>query len=449
MFKQVLLSFFLYAGLLLATNGPAGAQSPTTAPRLEVERIDLLGRKKTRPQVIYRYLTFSRGDSITAADIERNWTRLMQTGFFKQVDIYTRPGSARGKIIVIVEVEERRWPYVQFEGGHSDLDGWYFVPLSVRFDNMLGRGQLWGIQFVLGDRVSKLRLAYSHPSIFDDALNLGIELYGGSRDFIHYINAQELVQRVEMNGSKLRLGGNHGLLRYFFFEYHKATYTPSPEARYTQFDSVLTANRFPRALRADLQATRVAAFSLGLQADFRDNVHYPTSGLWGALTFEKAHEELGSEVNFNRYLADVRFYQRMTGMAVLALHARFNHATDDAPFYQRYYLAGANSLRGYSERRLTPVGYGNTLLLGQAELRLPFSGNRVRRPSAVGVLFFDIGGIWQTGEAIRYDTMFRSIGFGFRFKLPIIGLMRFDFAFPLNKFEDKDFKLHISLGHAF
>ncbi len=443
-------AFFLFFAVALAEIPPsANAQHPPRSPRLKVERIEFVGRQKTRAEVIYRYLTFRAGDQITAADIEKNWSRLMRTGFFKQVDIYTRPGSERGKIIVVIEIQERRWPYIQFEGGHSDLDGWYFVPVSVRFDNILGRGQLWGAQLVFGDRVSKVRIAYTHPSIFDDAMKLDIELYGGNRQFIHYLNGQELTQDVEMNGARLHLSGNHGILRYFFFDYRRANYTPSPRARYTQFDSTLQGLRLPRPLRTDLPPKRIAAFSLGLQFDFRDNVHYPTAGVWGALSFEKAHEELGSEANFDRVLADVRLYRRLTGMTVVALHARMNYASQDAPFYQRYYLAGANSLRGYSERRLTPVGYGNTLLLGQAELRFPFSGKRVRRPSAVGVLFFDIGGIWKTGQTIRYDSMFRSVGFGFRFKLPVIGLVRFDFAFPLNKFEDKDFKFHISLGHAF
>ncbi|MCG8603432.1 hypothetical protein MJD09_00315, partial [bacterium] len=97
-----------------------------------IERVRIEGASKTSHDVIRRYLTIARGDTIVMARLlwllEQDGRRLSQTNFFKQVDYFTEPGSERGLLVVVFDIQERRWPYFQFEGGHNDLDGWFFVP---------------------------------------------------------------------------------------------------------------------------------------------------------------------------------------------------------------------------------------------------------------------------------------------------------------------------------
>lgn len=135
-----------------------------------IERIEIEGATKTNKEVIMRRLTISAGDTISlnrlGRVIESDGRRLAQTNFFKEVDYYTRKGAEKGKVIVVFDIKERKWPYFQFEGGHNDLDGWFFVPASLRFDNFFGKGNLIGLRSVLGHRVSKLTLGYRNPNIF-------------------------------------------------------------------------------------------------------------------------------------------------------------------------------------------------------------------------------------------------------------------------------------------
>ncbi len=53
------------------------------------------------------------------------------------------------------------------------------------------------------------------------------------------------------------------------------------------------------------------------------------------------------------------------------------------------------------------------------------------------------------GEDPRLEDFFASFGVGVRVKLPVIGVTRFDFSFPLNKFDENDYRVHFSLGHTF
>ncbi len=453
--------YCLWLGLvyLISLHPESALSQPVDSTRqLIVENIEIVGNTKTKQNVIFRLLTISPGDVINPALVEENHRRLSQTNFFKEVDIYARPGSEKGKLVVVIEVKERRWPYFQFEGGHSDLNGWFFVPASLRFDNFFGRGNFMWVRWLLGDKISMLSLGYRNPNLFDNSAFLDIELFGADQRFIHYFTSditsqavnlgnERVTQKVNLGGLRTKIGGTEGILKYFYFSFRINTYTPDTTASLSTNDSTITS--FPSEIANELGKTKVNAFSVGIYADHRDNTIYPLNGFWGALSGELAHDEVGSDVNFPRITFDTRFYKQIFGRQVLALHVKGGYTTKKAPFYERFYLGGANSLRGYPDRRLTPIGWGTKMILTSTEYRFPISKRNFPFHKVSGILFFDSGGIWQPGQNPKLDDLYLSAGFGFRVKLPVLGITRFDFSFPLNNVDNNDFQFHISLGHTF
>ena len=438
--------FFLNVIILASSFSLSLAQG---LPDLIVESIEIEGNTKTKREVILHYVSFRKGDAVTAESLNANWLRLSQTNFFKDVDLYTRPGSEKGHVIVVIEIKERRRPFLQFEGGHSDLGGWYFVPLSLRFDNMFGRGNFSSLQFYLGDRHSKLSLNYSNRNLFDASAYLDIELHGGQQRFIHYIDSQEAIQDVDVGGLDIRFGGNKGIFKYIYFGFQTKTYQPKASLKFTENDSTVEEAGIPIELALQAQKRQFSTISIGLHADLRDNAIYPLKGFWGALIFGQTKETLEIKNHFRRFTVDARAYQQVVNKNVIAVNLKAGYVGDEATFYQRFYLGGANSFRGVPERRLTPLGYGTKFFLSHLELRFPFSSKSVLKTGASGVLFFDIGGLWQAGQDPKGEDLFNSFGFGFRFKLPVVGLTRMDFSFPLDEINDDDFQFHLSLGHAF
>ena len=202
-------------------------QTPQLTRQLIVEEIEVVGNTKTKRDVILRQLNFGVGDPIDPFVIDINNQRLSQTNFFKNVEFYTRPGSEKGKLIVTIEVKERRWPYFQFEGGHSDLDGWFFVPASLRFDNLFGHGSKMGARFLFGDRTSEFSLFYHNNSLFSNTAFIDIELFGADQNFVHYFDGLKTTQDVEFNGIRLKLGGKKGFLKYFHIAYRGEVYNPT------------------------------------------------------------------------------------------------------------------------------------------------------------------------------------------------------------------------------
>ncbi len=427
--------------------------SQTTGPQkrqLTLESIEVVGNTKTSSSVIIRQLNIRPGEPFTINTIEESTQHLRGTNFFKSVDVYSRPGSEKGKVILIVEVKERLWPYFQFEGGHNDIDGWFLVPASLRFDNLFGRGSRFGLQWRLGDHISKLSLRYKN-SFNNNSLLADIQLFTSERSFVHFFenNNNSTTQNVRSGGLDLKISGLSGWYKHLFLSLRSENYEPDDYGR-DVLGKRVQADFLPIVIQKDLENNQLNVFGVGLFADTRDNSSYPQSGFWGALVGEIVNSKTDETIRFPKLSLDARLFQPFFKKnTVLALHLKGAFAGEDAPFYERFYLGGANSLRGYQDRRLTPVGWGNKMFLATAEIRFPLTKKNSPNHRSSGVLFFDAGGNWQEDQVISADDIYTSIGLGFRLKLPVVGTTRVDFAFPLRKIDDNFYKFHISLGHTF
>jgi outer membrane protein assembly factor BamA len=188
---------------------------------------------------------------------------------------------------------------------------------------------------------------------------------------------------------------------------------------------------------------------MGLQLDKRDNPVYPVKGYWGVLSAERADSFYGSDINMWKFLLDARLYQAINRRNVFAFHLKGGYTTETAPFYERFYLGGLNSLRGYAYSRLTPIGWGTKLLLTQFEYRFPLSKSKFPYHNHTGVLFFDAGGIWLPGQTPAIDDIFTGAGIGYRVKLPLFGITRIDLAVPLRKFDINKIQLYVTFSQTF
>ena len=126
------------------------------------------------------------------------------------------------------------------------------------------------------------------------------------------------------------------------------------------------------------------------------------------------------------------------------------------PFHRRYWLGGANSLRGWGRFEVAPqfegipIG-GHTMFETSAELRVPVWGN------LSGVLFADAGNVWNNAWDFNMNDLRYDVGPGLRYSTPI-GPVRVDLGYQLNpipgllvngKEQPRRFRFHFSIGQAF
>jgi len=191
--------------------------------------------------------------------------------------------------------------------------------------------------------------------------------------------------------------------------------------------------------------------------DTRDNFMNPSSGSRHVVRFDMAG--LGG-AKFHRMSYETSHYWPIVGKLVGMLHGKISWAdgygSDDLPSFEKYYMGGPKSLRGYTIKNIGPKdGSGNPLggnqsLLLNAELQYPFTqGFR-------GFLFYDRGNLYGEGNdtsttSTTWDlaNMRDSIGAGIRFLSPF-GPVGFAYGIKLDQATgEESAEFHFSAGNSF
>jgi translocation and assembly module TamA len=187
--------------------------------------------------------------------------------------------------------------------------------------------------------------------------------------------------------------------------------------------------------------------------DRRDDPQEPRRGYYLALALQEGGGLLGGSFNYLRLMPEARGYVSMLPEDKLTLAARVRlgslHPLSgnplDSPIVSRFYGGGANSMRGFSARRMSPqiivekvptpeegfTGYalpvgGNGLFEGTLEARYNVWGQ------LVVATFLDTG--FVTSESLDARSFSRNllyaVGAGLRYRTPV-GPIRLDFAYRL------------------
>jgi outer membrane protein insertion porin family len=179
--------------------------------------------------------------------------------------------------------------------------------------------------------------------------------------------------------------------------------------------------------------------------DRRDEFFNPNKGIYLLPLVEFAGGIFGGENDFVRLEAEERIFLPVFGNT-FAQRFKFGVLIprNGVSVYEKYYLGGQYTLRGYPERSIGPdsIGderYGNFLLNVNLEyrIRLPFNFGFVG--------FFDAGYIDNEFDLRDSDSLKMTAGLGLRYFTPI-GPLRLDIGFPL---EEEGTELYFGIYHTF
>ncbi len=165
-----------------------GDQGDDFGRAIEIEAIETVGNDVTSDRVIIQALPFAPGDRIAAGARRLRDARfkVLALGFFRSVRLTMRRGSARGRVIIVVVVEERGTLALGrlWFGTSTSSVGWLGADLADR--NFLGRGLTLGAAAVYArhgaiadsrDQVAgEARLAAA--SVLGSPIGLGLAITG-------------------------------------------------------------------------------------------------------------------------------------------------------------------------------------------------------------------------------------------------------------------------------
>ena len=399
------------------------------APRVFVERIDIVGNTRTQDRVIRREFRIAEGDAFNAAQIRRSRDRIRNLGYFSDVQITSSPGSAPDRAVLTTSVTERATGEVSLGGGYS-TDAGLLADVGLRERNLLGTGIDARINGTLAQRRSQIDFSVTDPYFLDRNLAAGLDVFYIQRNLLAIASYRE-----RRAGFAVRFG-------YAFNDRLRQSWAYTLTNREV-FDISRNASRFILEQRG---STLLSQIGQTLTYDVRDSFIDPRSGFVARLGTDFAG--IGGDVAYIRARVDGTYYIPLESLLgdpdwVLSVGGSVGYLE---PLFgkrdrivDRFFLGGEN-LRGF---RIAGAGprdintrdsLGGRLLWTQTtELRYPLP-----LPAELGLVgraFVDIGSLSQSvkGPEVRDDATPRiGAGIGISWRSPF-GLINIDIAQALAK----------------
>jgi outer membrane protein insertion porin family len=385
---------------------------------IHVHRIEISGNLKTRDKVIRRELRVSEQGILDTTALRRSFQRLNNLNFFESVEIVPTPVQGQSdEVNLDVKVKEKPTGTFSVGGGYSSVDKVVGL-VEITQGNLFGRGQLLRAQGQLGGRTSSYSLTFRDPYFLDYPVSSSVSVFNQQRDFSGY--------KEKRKGSDLVFGKS-------FTEY------VSGSAGYSfQVLNIFSVSRdAPVLIKQQYGLSTTSALKFSLARDSRDVMLAPTRGSRNALSIDYAGTFLGGDNDYYKLVTDSTWYFPVWWETVVSAHGRFGYAhptTVDGtlPVGERFFVGGIDTVRGFHFGKAGPKS-GNDVIGGNKELifNVEYLFPLVPEAKVRGVLFFDAGRGFDTGESIRFSALRTGAGVGIRLFLPI-GPIRVEWGFNLS-----------------
>ena len=432
-----------------------------------VEHINISGNSRTKDKVIRREIVLSPGDVFDTVRVDISKKRLEGLQYFERVDTYASDTTVPGRKDLNVVVQEKRTGNLNFGLGFSTTDGLLgFAELSqgnfdiTNWKTFTGAGQKFRARVQLGTQTKDASIELTEPYFLDQRLALSGRLFFDEYNYYSDVYDQR-DYGFDINVRKPITN----------FLSVKLDYTLQEIGIYNINQSAIT-QQLLNIIQQQGSYNLESRVTLALTYDTRDSAFLTRKGTRVDLSTYVAGGPLGGDVSVYGFDLDAAQYFHLPYDTILLLNGEVgvvsNWNNDSiVPIFDRLYLGGASTLRGFRFRDVGPkddqgnaLG-GNTLARLTVEYTIPII-ERVRF-----AVFYDGGfvnpGSWSFSpqkvpttppggsNAGKFSGGFnQDIGIGVRLDLPI-GPIRLDYGYPIQEdsFSSKSGQFQFSVGYQF
>ncbi len=418
--------------------------------KFNVESIVIEGNNKTKSTVILRELVLGPGDVFSTVLMKISQLRLDNTRFFESVDVTPQETNIPGRRNMRIAVREGRTGNLTFGAGFSSLErATLFAEVSQSNFDLFNRrsffqgdGQKFRLRMQLGSLSSEVVLSFEEPWLFQKQIGLGFSIFRTSSEYNSTFYSQ-IQTGFEVYLRKRLWELWEGKLSYTYEIFDIEDVSPSASA----------------IIQALAGSNASSSIGFQLVRDTRDKIINTTSGNRVEINTRFSGGPLGGSRINNNYSFEFRGSQFFpvfeTQTQVLALLARggvvqnFGDA-NDVPYYNKWYLGGPTTLRGFEFREVSPrdsfdepIG-GKTYGFFSAEYSLD-----IVSPIRFAI-FYDAG--FVNRGAYDFNAAKYNDNFGFGLRLFVAGApLSLDFGIPItgDALNKKGNQFNFSFGTRF
>jgi outer membrane protein insertion porin family len=416
------------------------------------EPLDPQKLKEARQRIrALRYFTPERGVNVALHPMP-----VTEYGLYKDAYLSLRDTSRKDVKDIVVELEEQDTSSLRFAAGVASSSGFLgdityektnFDPfdwpesLGGFFDAFTGGGQFLTASWQPGTRFTRYRLAWGNPRIFDSRWGVVADIYKTV-----WFREDWDEDRV---GASFKIGRRFGSdFRADLTLRNELVDVEDIDGDAPQIVFDFEGERSLASLTLDLRLIRVDDY-IDPKSGYVLKASIEHGGLWGDIEFNKVLVQ--GERYFDLYEDDAERHHVLQVKGSVGWAGEYG-SSPDIPIYERFFLGGENSLRGFRYRGVgpqendSPVG-GKALWTSTVEYQFPLFADAIR-----GVLFVDAGSLgldWSDSEI--WDVRV-SAGFGFRVVIPFLGErpVALDFGIPLIRSDQDETQLvSFSFGRYF
>ena len=429
--------------------------------QFHIGKIEIHGNTKTKDRVIRRELAVSPGELFDMVRVKLSKQRLEGLGYFERVDTRPETTDVTAERNLIVDVDEKTTGHVSLGAGFSTVDSLVGIAeynesnfnLAHPFEPpwFRGGGQKFRLRLTVGTVRQDYEMTFIEPWFLDRKLQLSIDLYYHDYAFLSPNNLYDETRGGAKVGLERALGSDflRGSINatiedvgISFSGYNNSAILPYIQSLPAIGRGVPTLvenpGNVPKVIRDEAHNYLLGRAGASLAYDTRNSVQLPDKGQ----RTELDGEIVGLDWQFYKLeLKSGWYFKGLSKGHVLELAGRTGvvHAfgnSPDVPFFERYYLGGPYSLRGFKYRYVSPrePGYnepigGDTYWFGSAEYSIPI----FEQERGIGVraaLFYDIGSVGGSPYNFNVSQFSDNWGLGLRLNLPI-GPLRLDYGIPI------------------
>ena len=406
------------------------------------------GNTYTKDFVLRREFFLREGDVFRTGFFEQSLRRMKQLGL---VDIKEMPDvkpdpKDPSQIDLTVKVAELGRNMFQFSGGYSGYEG-TFVMFSYSTINFMGAGEKMSMMLMYGSRTKNYSFSFTEPYVFDLPMSLGFNIFNRSMVYPYLFDRST-------KGASFSVSTR--LYRYLNF-----SLTYSYEKINVRDVSDLFQMSYNPYYYYYYQKGERAFSSLipNLYYSTVDSPLDPTSGIMLGFSLKFSGKFLGGDYSLYkpRFLF-TKYFQGILRRHTIGIHFEGSYIKSldeqEIPFYERFYMGGEMSIRGFEVYQIAPrdsAGYvvgGDRLLQFNFEYKIPLG----KQTPLNLIFFYDRGNTWAPGVPITFKDMYSSLGAEVRIFIPALSVpFRLIFAYnPRTLYEGENhFQMRFGVGTTF